>query len=242
MDEYSEEYIKGKEEIFTTGFPRCGNTWLDRILSDVLRAPLQTKPDEVIEYFGPDPHDGDYVVRKSHFYANQYNGVGYSGFPSKIVWIQRDPRDMAVSVMFYRRAQPDLMSVLKSVFLNQNIPGIPVIGYRWFMEGWLASDDLTYSTKYETLHADPANEIRRIYKAVTGKDITVKEAEQVAYRQRFDRWKTRYPHSMRRGEAGNWRKYFTKKEGSFLTAAAGDLMLSQGYIKNFDWWKELPDE
>lgn len=242
MDRYSDAYIVGKEEIFTTGYPRCGNTWLDRILSDALRSPLQVKPREVVEYFGPDPHDGKYVVRKTHFYANQYNGIGYSNMPSKMVMIMRDPRDMAVSVMYYRNVQPDLMSVMKSVFLNQNHPGIPVIGYRWFTESWFESPDYTAITKYEELQHNGAKELQRIHKLITGKTMTEKDAEGVMYRQRFDRWKSRYPHSMRKGVSGDWHNHFTQKEGSFLEAAIGDIMLEQGYTEDSDWWKELPKE
>lgn len=238
---YGEDYIKGKQEVFTTGFPRCGNTWLDRILSDALRAPLQPKPEEPIEYFGPSPHDGPYVVRKTHFYAHQYSGIGYSKKPAKMVWIQRDPRDMAVSVMFYRRVQPDMMSVLKSVFQNQHIPGVPVIGYRWFMEGWLDSISCTVATRYEALQENGPRELRRIYKAVTGKRLSKEESEEVIHRQRFDRWKSRYPHSMRKGVSGDWHDWFNRKYGAYLTGCVGDIMLSQGYIDDMDWWKELPE-
>lgn len=239
--EYKDKYLEGKEEVFTTGYPRCGNTWLDRILSDALNSALQIKPKEVIEYFGPDPHDGNYVIRKTHFYSNQYNGIGYSGVPAKMVLIQRDPRDMAVSVMYYRKVEPDLMSVLKSVFLNQHHPGIPVIGYRWFIESWLESPDYTAITKYEELQNNGPKELQRIYKIITGKTLSKKAAELVMYRQRFDRWKSRYPHSMRKGIAGDWRNHFTRKEGAFLDAAIGDVMLDQGYIEDNDWWKELPE-
>jgi hypothetical protein len=238
--EYGDAYLEGKEEVFTTGFPRCGNTWLDRILSAMLGAALQTKPGEVIEYFGSD-HAGDYVVRKTHFYANQYTGIGYSGLPAKMVWIQRDPRDMAVSVMYYRGVEPDLTGVMESIFLDKHIPGVPVIGYRFFMEGWLNSPHYDVMVKYEDLHEKPVPTLQHIYKTITGGELSDEDAEGISYRQRFDRWKSRYAHSMRKGVVGDWRTGFRRRHGSFITAAVGDIMLDQGYIDDLDWWKELPE-
>jgi hypothetical protein len=237
--EYTEEYLAGKEEVFTTGFPRSGNTWLNRLLSDLLSSAMQTKPKEKIEYFGPDPHNGDYVVRKTHFYANQYSGYGYSGDPSKMILIRRDPRDMAVSVMFYRGVQPNLKSVIDSVFLDKHVPGIPIIGYRGFTEGWDSSDNLSASVKYEQLQKEPIEALVMLAEVITGKVPSKKFATDVAYRQRFDRWASRYPGSMRKGITGDWQNYFRRRDGEHLTDVAGDIMLSQGYIEDLDWWKEL---
>ena len=54
------------KEVFTTGIPKSGNTWLNRLLSDALRAPLQNDHDEPIQYYGLDDYDDKYVVRKLH--------------------------------------------------------------------------------------------------------------------------------------------------------------------------------
>ena len=237
---YTEEYVSTKEEIFTTGFPRCGNTWLDRILSDMLKAPLQTLPKEVIEYFGPAPHDGNYVVRKTHWYACEYSGEGYHGKPSKIIWIQRDPRDMTVSMMFYRSVQPDLIRVMDSFARDRPHKVVGAHGYRSFMESWLKAKTYDYLTHYELLHSQPLVELRNISKAIFGKPLDDEYLDGVYYRQRFDRWAWRYEHSMRKGVAGDWKKHFKQEHGKYITEAIGDLMMSQGYIDDLDWWKELP--
>jgi hypothetical protein len=244
-NKYTENYVAKKTEIFTTGFPRCGNTWLDRLLSDMLRSPLQPIPNEQIEYFGPSPHDGDYVIRKTHWYGNEYSGVGHYGKPSKIVWIQRDPRDMIVSMMFYRNVQPDLISVMDSVVFDRPHDKIGAHGYRAFMQSWLEPSPFDYKfdymTRYELLHTQPYVELQHIAEAVTG-DILDKEwVEGVIWRQRFDRWANKYEHSMRKGEAGDWKNHFKRKHGEYITEAIGDLMLSQGYIDDLGWWKELPE-
>jgi hypothetical protein len=239
IDEFSDEYLKGKHEVFTTGFPRSGNTWLNRLLSDMLGAALQTKPGEVIEYFGAN-HSGNYVVRKTHFYAHEYDGYGYFKKRGKMVWIQRDPRDMIVSIMFYRGVEPNLLDTMKSVFVNQYKPGVPAIGYRAFMEGWLASEHYDATVKYEELHENPVPALQRIHKALTGKRMMNKDAEGISWRQRFDRWKSRYEHSMRKGVVGDWQSGFRQMHGKFMSENIGDLMLSQGYIDDLDWWRELP--
>lgn len=238
---FTEEYVSTKEEIYTTGFPRCGNTWLDRILSDMLRAPLQTLPNEVIEYFGPAPHDGDYVVRKTHWYASEYSGTGYHGKPSKVIWIQRDPRDMITSMMFYRNAEPDLIGVMDSVVWNRPHDKVGEHGYRAFMESWLEAETYDYMTRYELLHSQPEIELQKIAAVIIGKPMNSGWIKGVIHRQRFDRWAWRYEHSMRLGIAGDWKNHFRQEHGKYITEAIGDLMLSQGYIDDLDWWKELPE-
>jgi hypothetical protein len=204
---------------------------------------MQVKPGENIEYFGPDPHNGSYIIRKTHYYAHQYNGIGYGGKPAKMILTRRDPRDMAVSVMFYRGVQPDLIGVMKSVFLDQQVPGVPVIGYRWFTEGWIDYDvrqnKPILTVSYERFHNDAANQLLEMAEFVTGKAPSRKFVNDVSYRQRFDRWASRYAHSMRKGKAGDWQNYFRKEHGQFITDTIGDLMLAQGYIDDLEWWKEL---
>lgn len=230
-----------KLEVFTTGFPRSGNTWLDRLLSDLLSAPLQTKPKELIEFFGI-KRDGNYMVRKTHWYASQYSGEGYAGKPSKMIWIQRDPRDMAISVMFYRKVFPDLMGVLKSICLGgRPHPEIPLVGYRGFLEGWLSSKKYDYMTKYELLHSNPVEELFEMYHVITGKQCTFKWAQSVVSRQEFTKWAPKYEHSMRKGKVGDYKNHFKQEHGKFMSDTIGDLMIDQGYIDDLDWWKELPE-
>ena len=174
-----------KLEVYTTGFPRSGNTWLDRLLSDLLSAPLQTKPKEVIEFFGA-KRDGNFIVRKTHWYSSQYNQKGYYGNPSKMIWIQRDPRDMAVSVMFYRGVFPDLMGVLKSICLGgRPHPEIPLVGYRGFVEGWLEYDKYDYLTKYELLHSQPETELTNMCNII-GTSVSLDKIKQVISNQSFE--------------------------------------------------------
>lgn len=228
-------------EIFTTGFPRSGNTWLNRLLSDLLSSPMQTKPNEEIEYFGA-KRNGIYVVRKTHWYATEYNGKGYGGEKSKMIWIQRDPRDMAVSIMFYRVAQPNLMGVLKSICTNGDPqPKVPVVGYRGFMESWLSANTFDYMTRYELLHSDPVRELSNIYKAATGEKCSINWAINVNDRQKFSKHSAKYHHSMRKGKTGDYKNYFKRKHGKYMTEMIGDIMLDQGYIDDLDWWKELPE-
>lgn len=232
--------MSDKTEVFITGFPRSGNTWLNRICSDLFQAEMQTIPGEVVEYFGNGKPTDDYIIRKTHWYASQYNGKGYNNKPAKMLWIQRDPRDMVVSMMFYRNVQPDLMGVLDSVVWDRPHKEVGAHGYRSFMEGWIASQTYDYSTRYEQLHSQPYIELQNVAKAVTGNELPKGFVQGVIHRQRFDRWAPRYEHSMRKGVVGDWRNYFKQETGEYITEAIGDLMMAEGYINALDWWKGLP--
>lgn len=46
----------------------------------------------------------------------------------------------------------------------------------------------------------------------------------------------------RKGIAGDWKNYFTRRDGQLFDEIAGDLLVQLGYAENCDWWKSLPDE
>lgn len=231
-------------EIYTTGFPRSGNTWLNRLLSDLFSAGMQTKPGEVVDYFGEQPMKDDYIIRKTHWYARQYNGYGHDGEKSHMVLVVRDPRDVAVSVMYYRCVEPQLMSTMKTLFIDRELgieQPVPVAGYRAFTKEWENTHQDYVRVRYEKLHTHPLLELQRVHYWVTNKNPDEEHVKQVVERQKFKNHAENYEHSMRKGIIGDWRNHFKQRHGEFITDKAGDIMLAQGYIDDIDWWRDLPE-
>jgi hypothetical protein len=97
--------------VIVVGYPRSGNTWLSRLLGDVLDSPVtgiyNAKP---LAEEGLDRH-GKYVVRQLHLHPvwAECEKAFISGTEfcvekrtkEKIICIVRDPRDVCVSVMHY---------------------------------------------------------------------------------------------------------------------------------------------
>ncbi len=46
---------------------------------------------------------------------------------------------------------------------------------------------------------------------------------------------------VRKGEAGDWNNYFTRKDGELFNSIAGPLLVKLGYEHNPDWYGDLPD-
>lgn len=230
-------------DIYTTGFPRSGTWWCTRLLSDLLDSPIKTLPPDnvTVSDFCP-TCDGGYVIYKTHWRAAQYHNQG------KIVFIQRDPRDVAVSAFYYRRSlektPENLLGVIHTMVNKKGMPKFQVYHkmgvYQSWIQEWLDRPD-AIKTKYELLHTDPINELGRIFHALTG-EVATDDYIQAAYdRQRFENHKHKYPHAMRKGISGDWQNHFNREHGRLITEHIGDLMLEQGYIDSPYWWMELKE-
>jgi hypothetical protein len=231
--------------IYTAGYPRSGNTWLNRLLSDLLSSPLQTLPGEPMEYFGD--AGGKFVIRKTH--CREYEADERQGEEeAQWVFIQRDPRDVAVSRYFYANL-PTMAGAIKGLF-DRHADYYPNTfheqgNYEIFIRSWMESDRAVVKTKYETLHEEPIDELQRIVTLLRGGPMPVPmirdKIERQAFRSIKKRYGDRFGHSMRKGIAGDWQVWFSRDDGKLIQDGLGDLMLEQGYIDDPDWWQKLPE-
>ncbi|MFC1896226.1 sulfotransferase domain-containing protein [Thermodesulfobacteriota bacterium] len=99
---------KGIEHISVVGFPKSGNTWLTRLLADLLSCPvhqgaMRGNPEIAAEINQRLPRgvDSKFDVRKEHFLpTSHFNEV--DEVPTRIVYIYRDVRDVLISAFFYK--------------------------------------------------------------------------------------------------------------------------------------------
>lgn len=222
------------QEIFTTGHPRSGNTWIGRLLADLLNSPLQAQPGEEIQFHGSGM-DGKYVIRKRHI---------TEALPGPGVFIYRDPRDVCVSKHFYN----DHPSI-KHTILEMNEPGIEETKdhygrYEEFVRLlWEHPEKYSIAITYEDLYYLPYQTLWKVLKAVTGESFSHDWILDAYERQRFSVVLAKYPkfyHSMRKGMVGDWKNHFSRDDGRLFQEIFGKLMMEQGYIQDGDWWEELP--
>lgn len=222
-----------REEIFVTSYPRSGNTWLNRLLADLLRSPLQNEPKMTSVWFGP-RRDGQHVIRKVH-------RRGYEKLQrGRWVLIQRDPRDVMVSAYHYTRS-PSLLHTISIALCRCGDETMGV--YERWLRSWLDHPGLADAcTRYEWLHQDPVGELARIVPQLTGMELDRQWIGECVERQRFDRVRAQGgdSHAMRKGVVGDWRKHLTQAEGHLVHDSLGSFMRQQGYIESDDWWRSLP--
>ncbi len=222
------------KEIYVVGRPRSGTVWLNRLLADALNSPMEAKGDAFIEppiYHGPG-RGGGYVIRKAHGAEKL----------APTVFIQRDPRDVAVSTMMFRKQNKVFPSVKQMCEPHS-------LSYEYHIRMWLDYEKegkAEYYTRYEWLQQNPAQHLRDIVFTMTSKPIAIEHLNNVIRRQSFKVVKKndkegRYDSSMYKGVSGEWRKFFTPEIGDYMHNKMGNFMIEQGYVKDKTWYEELDE-
>lgn len=222
------------KEVIVNAYPKSGVTWLLHLVCDVLEAQHQDTPQMEALSYGH-PVSGGWVVRKSHY---PYMGHPISIVKGKtVVMTQRDPRDIIVSAMFYRKA-PDVNKAI-DVMIQSN--------YVDYLESWLKPPDdfkvkkIVY-TRYEHLHKFPISELRGIVEELTGNWLSGDRIQEAIDRQSFENMVRQLGgdrHFMRKGVVGDWQNHFTRDQAKRFNIHFGQFMLEQGYVDNLGWWKDV---
>ncbi len=250
-------------EILVVGFPKSGNTWLSRLLSDALDWPVRGIQDaRPLAECGADRDDGN-VIRQLHLYPDSFTGL--PAVPNqwtfntaalngehKIVHIIRDPRDVAVAINHYWGIKNLQHTIVTVVGKGQH----PLWGMGWseYINAWRKVPQ-ALETRYEWLHEDTLLELRRILDMIGLKPV--KPLDEVIRRQSLKATRERinkdddinYAHgkgaqltNLRGGRVGDWRAEFSDQNRQ----AAADLftleLLDLGYEDQPDWYAEKVQE
>ncbi len=250
-------------EILVVGFPKSGNTWLSRLLSDALDWPVRGIQDaRPLAECGADRDDGN-VIRQLHLYPDSFTGLpavpnqwtfnlAAQNGQHKIVHIIRDPRDVSVAINHYWGVKNLQHTIVSVVGKGQH----PLWGCGWaqYINAWRKAG-IALETRYEWLHEDTLLELRRILdqfdlRPVKPLDEVVRRQELKATRDRINKDKDEhYAHgkgaqltNLRGGRVGDWRAEFSDQNRQ----AAADLftleLLDLGYEDQPDWYAEKVQE
>lgn len=228
-------------EVLVNAYPKSGVTWLLHLVCDLLEGVHQDTPQmKPLTY--DHPVTSDWVIRKTHY---PYWEQAIPHLKKKIVVLtQRDPRDIVVSAMHYRKAL-DLGKAI-DVMVQSNYVG--------YLESWLKpveplKVEKLVITRYESLHLGPG-ELARIFVSITDTplegalipDGVMEKAKLALERQSFENMVKQLGgdrHFMRKGIVGDWRNHFDRETAREFNNHFGEFMLSQGYIDSLEWWKDV---
>lgn len=245
-------------EILVVGFPKSGNTWLSRLLSDALGWPVRgingARP---LAECGDDHAEG-HVIRQLHLYPSAC-GDSYGAIPSqytyntnkyhiehRIIHILRDPRDVAVSINHYWGIK-NLQRTITDVMDNG---AHPLWGCGWikYIDAWRRASVPVIETRYEWLHADPVLELQRLLDRM-GLHSTQSLGE-VVTRQQIDAKRAairgdeseNYAHgkgaqlcNLRTGRVGDWKAEFDSENIIAFAERFTDQLIELGYETDRDW-------
>jgi hypothetical protein len=174
---------------------------------------------------------GGHVVKKTHWRHEQWDGKELA------VFIHRDPRDVMISQMFFRKIQPS-DQVVTNIINGLREQNERVIGIEKFVNQWLA-DERVVHTRYEWLHSQPIDELQKFSQYILGKQQGERRLRNILGRQAFSKWKPVFPGSMKKGVVGEWKNHYKRHHGKLIDSFLGEFMLELGYIEDRDWWKNL---
>ncbi len=212
------------------GHPRSGNTWLLRVLSDFLLSPIRNLPPDTDEdrRFWREGK-GEWVIVKTHWKREQWDGKG------QVVFIHRDPRDMVISMMYYRSLEPTDKNLTGTIHtLGEQNAG----GYLNYIRPWLESDVPTI--RYEWLHEKPVETLARLSYELVHHMPTMDECLATFERVSFKKLNKMEPHEVRKGIVGDWEHHFKQEHGKQINELMGDFLLNFGYVEDENWWTTLP--
>lgn len=226
-----DSYLPDKN-IIVVGYPRSGNTWLARLLGDVLSSPVAGwKAAKPLSEEGAS-RKGDYIVRQLHLqpmYENDVNEFMPSAYRAnipawngeKVIHIMRDPRDVAVSIMHYWN-RPSISDTLDIMIEGKN--PIKVHG-PWldFINKWMKVDEIPFvMITYEMLHENPQT-VLELTLACLELPFQYKDIRKAVDNQSFDKKREHIRHhggkynygrsiqlkAMRKGIVGDWVDHFS---------------------------------
>jgi hypothetical protein len=208
-------FSTSKKKIIICGYPKSGNTWLTRLIAEVVQCPVkgfwyEPENDEIaIEGSG---RISEYECYKTHYRWNELQGSlsKYSVDNATIFYIVRDPRDVVVSVKEYFQFEK---RYTKSSRLNRLLRKLnpfkerddydQVITYvlkghenvEWLKVPWQEHirDYLhrnVYIIKYEDLLVDAQSEVKKIADKLS-LDISDDQIQKAIFNQSFQKKKER---------------------------------------------------
>lgn len=246
-------------EVIIVGYPKSGNTWLTRLLSDALGWPVrginEARP---LSECGADHADG-HVIRQLHLLPHTA-GDDIAAIPHqyifntdayderyKIIHIIRDPRDVAVSIAHYWGID-DLMRVITEVMVTGSHP-LWGCGWAQYVDTWKDAPVPVIEMRYEWLHDFPRYELRRLLselglrsaeplgEIVKRQSLEVKRADLLENGEAMN-----LAHglgaqlaNLRGGRVGDWRVEFTEEHVLAFAELFTELLIEYGYEDDPAW-------
>lgn len=230
---------KNKTKILVVGYPKSGNTWLTRLVSELLDSPSigfvgfdDIKQDMSTEGLN---RESEYVVLKSHLKYDKKLMIKNEIKEEKTIYIIRDIRDIVVSSYFYFKINIDKI-------INSYISGKSLLNNNEDSM-WGRWDEHIYSwkskslvVKYEDLLFDTYKEANKII-SYLGFEIDKNKIKSAIVNQSFYNRKkeflkkneiTKYKF-MRKGKAGEYKEILSEEQNKRIKEAFLKTIEEMGY-------------
>lgn len=236
------EYLKRQPVIVLT-YPKSGSTWLSRLIGDCLNSPIISNTQGYQKpSLADEGHDrtGGYEIKLWH---NLNKGVPEG---AKIIYLHRDPRDVALSVRdYWKRGSLD-----NTLLVRQNRPPNPAIGWHKHLDEYFDRGHIDVS--YTDLRENTFETLDELFTMleIDVVDADIKGAiERQSLSSRKKMLNNNLPYGAeiqgnliaQGGRVGTWRNEWKRRHGEAVHEAWWLWMFRLGYEDDENWWKELPE-
>lgn len=225
-------------------YPKSGGSWVGEMLSSALNVPF--------------PRNRLPMLRSSILHGH----IMQSWNVHNVLIVWRDGRDVLISQYFhslfknevgnqllvdnyradldyadYDDIQKNLPSFMKYVFEKKRHPKM---SWADFVNKWVNARKCVH-VKYEDLRVRPVEELIRIVKQLSGKDISVDMANQIVHKHSFENvsgrnvGKEKRGSFMRKGIVGDWKNHFSDESKILFDKYAGKELIRLGYEFDNSW-------
>jgi len=224
---------------YLVAYPRSGTTWVRYLLACILY-PNENLDHNDMNAVMPDTHAHrfwdpsrwkDFVVFKSHF-------ANYSLDKSKMIYLYRDGRDVALSHYYYHYYQGTEVT-FSQYFRDEFLLGRLRFGsWKEHVERWaFRKDKKLFVVSYEELFSNTFQVMKKVVEFLNLK-LNPQIIEQAVLKADFRKMRKigaaggYHPKLLGlQGRSGGWKETFTDEDLDSFWSWAGDLMEKLGYKK-----------
>lgn len=242
-------YAQGLSMYPVVEFPKCGGTWLCKMLAGAMDLPFAqysrmpvAMPCVVHSHWNYHPRfknitylmrDGRDVVVSFYFHATRPSKVPSNRDPEKQVRVMKQLLGPNADLQDVRTNLPKF---IEYIFEN---PYGSKQNWTQHMSSWLNREGVVY-VRYEDLRQDCVGTMRRVLDEHT-RSAPDEHIAEIVNRYSMERMTGRKPGEedtssfIRKGVVGDWKNHFTRESAELFDALAGDMLIKSGYEQDREW-------
>ena len=238
-----------KEDVFLISYPKSGNTWMRFLLANILtdkKVNLVNLGKFIPDIYRDKRDDMDIEIEPKIFKTHSHFRAKYS--KNKIIYLLRDPKDVAVSYYFYykktRKVEISFDDYLKK-FLNSEIDTFG--NWAENVGSWLGAkegDNNFLVVRYEDMLVDLKKQLfrvldfldleitdKKIEESIEKSDFKKLQADEIKNNSKIEEFKktNKSVPFFRSGTKGNWKEYFNESNLDLLYKKFGVIAKKYGY-------------
>lgn len=157
-------------------------------------------------------------------------------------WLRREPKDSPRYQFFVEKNE----QIKPQRFFDDQVISDWAEHWREVAE-CAAKIDLAATVTYEGMKTNHESSLQSLFEALgveSSPAIAKKCSDATTFENLTGRKAGDHRHGAkaRKGVVGDWKNFFTRKDGELFHSIAGEALISYGYESNSDWVGELPDE